>query len=274
MNRQFFIVALLLTLPVMADWQVPTNPDARAIIDEAFADRRAGRYEESLAKHLWFHTYALEHDPKLVGVRLAPALMGWHDLGIVYPPALKKLREIRDEAARQVFNRKENARAAFGDMSAINEELEEEELTRDTFIRLDREYPEVAREVYDKAQPSLLKAKRFELCGKYLQPRQSYAEMVELYGLDLRFAEEEKSLTSKNLERKRAESTFLNRAATLIALLVLNDRKPEAEKIAADAVRELKRSTNDKVIDAALEGKPPTRLTEKINRLEPETRSD
>ena len=37
---------------------------------------------------------------------------------------------------------------------------------------------------------------------------------------------------------RHAEKSFTNGIATLVALLVVNDRKPEAEKVAADAKKE------------------------------------
>src|SRR5688572_11688303 len=57
--------------PAKAAWSPPANPDPHVILREAKADTQAGRYEEALAKHVWFHSHALEIEPALYGVRLS-----------------------------------------------------------------------------------------------------------------------------------------------------------------------------------------------------------
>jgi hypothetical protein len=251
------IVAFSIPLQTAADWDSPWNPDPEVILNEARADAQAGRYEDALAKQLWFHHHALEHQPSLLGVRLSNALDSWHELGKMYPPALEKLKETRDNSVRHMLEDKDSVREAFHDMSSINEELGEEDRTVTIFVRLDKEFPEGAKEVYDLAQSALVKAKEFSLCGKYLESEKAYAWMVETYRLDLEFAEEEESLVRKRFEHEYAERTFMEDLATLIALLVLNERKPEAQKISESARSESKHPNRDAVIDAALQGKLP-----------------
>jgi hypothetical protein len=145
-----------------AKWSPPENPDkndAQSVIREAFADTRAGRYEESLAKHLWYRNHALEIDRALVGSRLAPALIDWYELAKAYPPAMVKLRETRDDAIQQVIGGKKYAVQAFQDFSSINEHLEEESQTVDVFVRLDKDSPELAGKTYAFAQEPLIKTK-------------------------------------------------------------------------------------------------------------------
>ena len=84
-----------------SNWGPGMNPDPSAILHEARADRRAGRFADALTKHVWFHENALKYVPSLSGVRLSFALTYWMELGAVYPAALRKLKRIRDDAERR-----------------------------------------------------------------------------------------------------------------------------------------------------------------------------
>jgi len=54
-----------------------------------------------------------------------------------------------------------------------------------------------------------------------------------------------------------ANEKFTNDAATLIALLVVNGRKAEAEEVAGDAKKEWNNASFHAEIDKALQGKLP-----------------
>ncbi len=70
-----------------AGWAPPENPDPQDILAQAKQDTASGRYEDALAKHLWFHENALEYRSSLYGVRLSFALGDWTKLSHVYPLA-------------------------------------------------------------------------------------------------------------------------------------------------------------------------------------------
>jgi beta-lactamase regulating signal transducer with metallopeptidase domain len=82
-------------------WKPPAGARPSQILEEARADRDAGRYEEALAKHIWYHT-ASRQEPGQGGVRLSFALSDWLKLGQAYPPALKALRQTREETEKAV----------------------------------------------------------------------------------------------------------------------------------------------------------------------------
>jgi hypothetical protein len=94
--------ALFLPTATFAQWAPPANPDPDKILNGAQDDAQAGRYADALAKHVWFHENALKYQPALYGVRLSFALSYWAQLGDAYPPALEKLKSIRDETAKKV----------------------------------------------------------------------------------------------------------------------------------------------------------------------------
>src|SRR3989442_390480 len=163
------VLLISLTTFVNADWKPPREPNPDKILEEAKTDAAAATYEDALAKHVWFHLNALKYQPSLYGVRLSFALSDWAQLTAAYPPALEKLKSIRDEAATNI--RAGNASFdAFHDFTSINNCLKEDHKTKELFIWLDANNPSFAKEAYDLAQPALIKAKEYAVCGKYITP--------------------------------------------------------------------------------------------------------
>jgi len=236
-----------------AKWKPPADPDPRKILNEAEADAKAGNYADALAKHVWFHENALLIRESLYGVRLSFALSSWRELAHKYPPASGKLKAVRDEAMKNVREGKEPY-ACFHDAESINETLGEEEKTRELFIWLHEHSPAIARHVFNLAEDALVRAKEYKLCGKYLEPEKYFERAVDNYRFSRRMAKERKN---RKPMRDYAEKSFSNSCATIIALLVLNDRKAEAEKIAASAVREWKDPEFAKQLKSALSGNVP-----------------
>jgi len=234
-------------------WKLPENPDPHEILSEAQADARAKRYEDALAKHVWFHRNALKYEPALGGVRLSFALSYWHELGKAYPPALVKLKEIRNEAAKNVTNGN-HVRESFHDLAAINRTVGEESHTKEIFVLLDAQNADAAKEVFNLAQPALINAKKYKLCGKYIDPKRSFPRIIEHFRMNKRLAKQSRYEAS-SLEF--ADKKFTNDATTLIALLTINGRKAEAEEIAGDAKKEWNNASFHAEIDKALQGKLP-----------------
>ena len=106
-------------------WTPPQNPNPQSILNEAEADTRAGNYEDALAKQVWFFQNSLKYNPALYGIRLSFALSAWVELGKVYPPALEKLNDFRDQAQQSV-RKQINAKENFHDFESINDELNED----------------------------------------------------------------------------------------------------------------------------------------------------
>lgn len=235
------------------EWTPPENPDPQAILREARSDRDAKRYEVALAKHLWFHQNALSIQHSLYGVRLSFALSAWHDLAEQYPPALEKLKEIRDQAAEDVMQGKE-VRESFHDMAAINRTLGEEALTKDTFEALDRKNPAAAKQVFGLAQPALVRGRAYGLYARYVEPRKDFSRMNEAYRQGERLAEDPR-FGVRHLEFARKK--FANDATTLVAILTVNERKAEAEEIALSAKEVWNDASFHAELDKALMGIVP-----------------
>ena len=217
-----------------AGWTPPAQPDPVAILGQARADTAAKRYEEALAKLVWFHEHALDYAQGLYGVRLSYALNDWKALGRVYPPALDKLRAERDAAADHV-RRGDGARGYFNEVVAIDKALGEDAATRGLFVWLDANRNEIASQVYDIAQPSLVRAGDYALCGKYLEPQKALQGILDQYRVVMQLA----TVSDRTREEQAfARKTLANKTGLLVALLVQNHRKDEANDIAAQAVKE------------------------------------
>jgi len=126
-----------------------------------------GKYEEALQKHVWYHKHALDVDRAQYGVRLSFALTYWTDLGKKYPPALKALRDIRDEDATRLAAGEQN-RELFNDLVAINEELGESATTVAVFKKVQSVQPTFASLIAELADKALFDANEYQLEKKYL----------------------------------------------------------------------------------------------------------
>ena len=254
-------VLLLLATPLSAaGWTPPKNPDPNKILTEAQEDTRAGRYADALAKHVWFYENALAYAPAMYGVRLSFALSYWVSLADAYPPALTKLESVRDTAATRVREER-NPQSAFHDFASINRELKEQQRTTDLFLWLDSKRPDAARQVFGIAEPALVEAKEYKVCGKYLDPDESFDLMVNVYRENKRMAHDPATGigdSSRMLDRF-ADKSFSNGVSTLVGLLVLNDRKADADRIAAEALKESDNPELKALVGRALKGELPPR---------------
>lgn len=252
-------VALLPTAVWAEEWTPPENPDLQAILQEARTDAKKGDYELALAKQVWFHENALKYDQGMTGIRLSFALGYWHNLGEAYPPAMEKLKEVRDETKKRIdAEGKKVSFENFHDLVALNRTLDDESDTVDMFQLVDARDTKAAKKVFGVAEPALIQAKEYALCGKYIDSDNSMNQIMDNYRTGRQFAENP-LFGEKLLEFHKKK--FLNDASTLVALLVVNDRKSEAE----NAVREFKKVSGDAEFDAkltadldkALEGEVP-----------------
>jgi hypothetical protein len=100
--------------------------------------------------------------------------------------------------------------------------LKENDQTKDLFVWLDANNPSAAKEVYDLAQPSLIKAKDYKLRGKYIDPAKSFDQILYYYNTATKFDGDNK------LMRNAAEQNYSDDSATLVALLMLNERAGDA----------------------------------------------
>ena len=223
------------------NWTPPKNPDPSIILNEARADARAKRYKIALAKHVWYHNHALSISQAQFGVRLSFALSYWYQLGQEYPPAMAKLRSVRDGLEKQA-RKGENLDNAIPDLAAISRTLGEDSRTTSIFKVIDKTYPEKASMAFLFVNSALIKEKEYKLYGKYVEPNQEYVQMKYLYELNQERAKDPKF--GANLSEYSGKS-FREPFTTLIAILVVNNRKAEANEIVTRAKKEVPNEANN-----------------------------
>ena len=216
----------------VSEWPGAVN-DPHQIFREAVADAAAGRHKLALQKHLWFHNNALTFKAGLSGVRRSYGLSAWRKLADIYPPAMRELRKARD-SARRAARIRPDVWHPFADFLSINEYLGEEIKTVQFFKWLDKNAPERAEDVYHGAEEALVRAKEFELCGRYIKGEERFMKIRKLYRVNLRLARDpEVGADYADFARK----SFSEKTVRLVALLVRNRREPEAKKIVTRAKR-------------------------------------
>lgn len=235
------------------NWQPPENPDPEEILNSIHDDVVAKRYQTALAKHVWFFENALQYKPELYGVRLLSGLREWAELAKIYPPALVKLKEARDKALKQV-EAGEDLWRAFQDLTSLNHHLDEDMLTKDTFLLLHQQNPTAAKTVFQLAQPALVKGGEYQVCGQYLEPEEFYQSILEIRHAELRLSQNPE--TSPDIQ-KFSDKRFTSDVGILVALLVVNNRADEAHTIANHARQEWDNADFHQVLDSALTGKVP-----------------
>ncbi len=219
----------------------PPHPDPQKILYEAEADASAGRYKEALAKHIWYRKNAVRIQPAQVGVRDSFALMYWAQLAEKYPPAMKKLKAIRDEAVQQLHDKNNDAKSAtsaFISAVSVNNGLKEQAKNVEMFKWLDTHNPVAARRVYAVAEGDLIQAGEYALCGRYMDADRSYQQILQMYNQMMKSVKQMPKDSSQQL-KDVAGKMFSNQSARLVAVLVINNRIDEADQVAGKASKEI-----------------------------------
>jgi hypothetical protein len=211
------------------EWKPPENPDPQVILNEAQTDTDARRYEAALTKYVWFYENAVTYQPSLSAVRLSFALSGWGRLADSYAPALAKMKEVRDHVKNHIQQAERVAFEDFQDFAALDRELDDESATVATFLLLDTRNPRAAQRVFRLAEPALVRAKEYAVCGKYIDSDQALDEIVRTFELNQAMI---KDGSVKANHQAFTEKKFVNASALLVAILVKNERKAEADTVA------------------------------------------
>ena len=174
MKTLLFLFTLLALPAIQAE-------DMQKYLSDTEELARAGKHEEALKRHIWFHDHALEHERAMYGVRLSFALSSWRELGETYPPAMKALVEVRDRKTKSLMEGKDS-HELFHDVASINEVLGESEKTVSLFEQLDEKQPKAAKGYWNVAKNSVIDAKRFDLAGKYIgNPAREFIQVKAMY---------------------------------------------------------------------------------------------
>lgn len=251
------------------EWSPEGQPDLQTVFLQAREDAAAGRYADALAKRLWFHEHALDIDPAFAGVRLSYALQDWIELGKVYPPAMAALEELRQEYGRMLnagtrgrrkiidYRAINRVRHEFIDYCAINRVLNRQADTAEAFEALAEKQPKLASAVFDVAISALVQTRKYALCSRFLEPARDLRMMRTTYRMNLRQSENSHLSAHGEVVRRFGEQYLIHSAAMLVALLAVNGRHSEAERVAGIARRIWSNEKYHARLEQAMEGDVP-----------------
>ena len=206
-------------------------------LDEARRLASAGRYQEALEKHIWYHRHALEYGPSHAGVRLSFALNDWVELGRKYPPALEALSKIRDEGESELASGKLDE-DLFYDVVSINKFLNATERSVQLFEKIAGEHPQFAAKAYPIVEEDLLRHGKHVSFSEHIgNHRARFRELKQDRDRKLRLARD------MGLERmsSHADKMFRQHTSELVKLLRDAGREDDAAWVEEQAERELGR---------------------------------
>jgi len=238
------------------------HPDPQKIMYEAAADTKAGRYKEALAKDIWYRDNALRYQPAQVGVRNSYALMYWAQLAEKYPPAMKKLKSIREDAIKQLRDTSTDAKSALTAYivaSMIDDGLKEPAKNVDLFKWLDTHNPAAAKQIYALAEADLIQAGEYALCGRYMNADASYKQIMDTYDRTMKTVKQIPKDTGQHL-KDFADKNFANQVSRLVAVLVINNRTEEANQVADKAAKQINNPEFATLLTEARNGTVPPKM--------------
>jgi hypothetical protein len=235
-------------------WHPPNDPRPSEILHSAVRDTREGRHAQALAKFLWFHNNALKFELGQGGVRLSFALGYWMELASLWPPALDAFLRTRNETEVAFFDKPAEF-DLFHDLAAMNDRLGQGIRTANIFEYVAKQHFATAAYLYHVAEPHLVADGRFQACGPFLDPHKRLELAAECYrhGLEFEASRDSTAYPAPPFARRN----FIENVATLVSLLVINDRREEARAAYDAALRVIDDDDFRTIMDAAMAGHLP-----------------
>jgi hypothetical protein len=186
------------------------------------------KYPEALAAYKKYFEES-KFISSMGGVRLSFGLSAWAEFGEKYPPAKAVLFHMSDERKKQLLGG-EGDFDVFQEYNAINRYVGRDSDTLNTFIEIDKRYPEQAKQFFIVANDLLVRKKRYDLLKKYLQdPIYDYEGLRNSREYNL--GQFRKNPTQGNLNAINEE--FTQRVQTLIETTEKIGMQDEAKEIKA-----------------------------------------
>lgn len=215
-----------------------------------------GQYEEALQQCLSFQR-------QLTGNHtMIPLIPDWVELGRRFPKAKEALVEVRDDYNRE-FSEGRGYSHLFSEVSAINNNLGQDDATLELFKRIGQQDKKLAQECFGCIAPLFIQRGEFDLCLSYIgDPQAQFEASREAYARQLdnakrmaemkqRTAQRIAEINLKNgitnpvtlpdidtaaMMKSFSEKGFVEGTHQLIEILVGAARITEAEKIRDQAV--------------------------------------
>ncbi|MEZ6068955.1 MAG: hypothetical protein R3C10_01525 [Pirellulales bacterium] len=179
----------------------------------------------------------------------------WCDLAREYAPAHDAMVHTRDTAEAS-FRDDLSDFDLFHDVASLNDFLGDWLRTADLFGIVAANDHETAARLYRVAERHLVRCGRYRDCAPFLDVPKRLALAAEcFYYMSLKLDQERQS--EHDPPPKVAGTLYANNVATLIALLVINDRPAEAKAAHDEAIQVCGDADVKTIIDAALLGHFP-----------------
>ena len=195
--------------------------------------REAGRFEEALRAHEWYHAHVLELNEAAYGVRLSYVLHDWKGLGQVYPPARASLMQVRAQAAAAAIGEVPDG-VAFDEALAVDWVLGDETAAYDLIGEVETTHPDALHEYYNHNVFRVLSDRREY--GRCLRWMGDPARQLDLAAELLDF---ERSSTGPERIRERAPGRFLDRVIELAVVVLGAGDTTGAEELIRQATGHL-----------------------------------
>jgi hypothetical protein len=243
-------------------------PQSLTILPEVEELIEKSKYDDALQLLLDNHQQFKLNDP------LAETLLpDWIELSRRFPKAKAALIEIRDQYQNE-FDAGRGYQLLFGELSAINSQLQQDDSTYALFQSIRKKDRKLAEQCFGTIAPLLIKRGEFDLCLSYVgDPKENFDSIRGSYDwtlahqhhADLLKRQSDQQLAQINQQlgltnhvkplfdpnyyppppvpvnpvpspRDFTEDSFVNRTRQLIEILVGAGRKAEAEEIQGKAV--------------------------------------
>ncbi len=189
----------------------------------------AGKYEEALKKHIWFHE-ASKKMPGMGGVRLSYALDLWLKLSEKYNPAMEALVDLRD-CNKKVLLNGNGSFENFHDLSAINHVLEDNEGTLLVFNEIHNHYPKQAHNYYHVIENLLVEAQAYDVCASYIgDPIEKFSHLKHLHEMNVKILTKNPEMDDDEF-REYTESSYVNGVCQLIEIMVALGKADQAKEV-------------------------------------------
>ncbi len=251
------LAALLLTCTTLcsAAWTPPADRDTIKVLTDAMLDRSAGRHSDALEKIQWFYANANDAERPIRRTTQLPfAFAVWAPLAKAYPPARTFMVETRDRAEQRV-REGQDPTIWFREVTAFNKELEESARSIVLFKWLHENKPANAKVAFAYIYEEVFVAKEYKLLGQIIDTDTWFDNHLQRYR-EVRGFDEPKEKTDAFVDAKQH---FERRSAMLVALLVINGKPKDAERIAKRARAEVPDKAFGATLDAALKGTMPVK---------------
>lgn len=195
--------------------------------------REAGRFQDALQAHEWYHAHVLELDEAAYGVRLSYALREWMGLAGEYPPARESLMRVRSKAVAAALG-KSSDREAFHDALSIDSALDDESAAYNLIGQVETTHGDALDDYYNHDVFQVLWGRReYARCLRWMGDP---AEQLDLAAELLDF---ERSSTVPERIRERANDRFIDRTVELAVVLLGAGDTTGADEIVRAAGRYL-----------------------------------